>query len=61
MDTKEKKPRDSRYPLRLPPDLHEQIQALAQKNFHSVNAEMVRLLRKAIELEQHAAPPKASE
>lgn len=48
----EKKSRESRYPLRLPPELHEQIQVLAQKNFHSVNAEMVRLLRKAIEIEK---------
>ncbi len=56
----EKKSRESRYPLRLPPELHQQIQKLAEKNFHSVNAEMVRLLRKAIEIEQNettSAPP----
>ncbi len=50
--TDEKKSRESRYPLRLPSELHEQIQKLAQNNFHSVNAEMVRLLRRAIEIEQ---------
>lgn len=51
--TEEKKPsNESRYPLRLPPELYEQIQELAKKNFHSINAEMVRLLRKAVEQEQ---------
>lgn len=42
----------SRYPLRMPADLYEEIQRLAEKNFHSINAEMVRLLRKAIESEK---------
>lgn len=52
MSEEKKKPNESRYPLRLPPDLYEKIQVKAQQNFHSVNAEMVRLLRKAIESEQ---------
>ncbi len=52
MSHESKQNRESRYPLRLPPDLYEKIQGLAEKNFHSVNAEMVRLLRKAVESEQ---------
>lgn len=51
MTEDKKNKRDPRYPLRLPPDLYEVIQQLAEKNFHSANAEIVRLLRKAIELE----------
>ncbi len=55
--TDEKKPsNDSRYPLRLPTELYERIQELAEKNFHSVNAEMVRLLRIAIEQEKQRPP-----
>jgi hypothetical protein len=57
METEDKKQADSRYPLRLPPDLYKQIQELAEKNFHSVNAEMVRLLRKAVQMESGPQPP----
>ena len=56
--SEKKSSREARYPLRLPPELYEKIQQMAEKNFHSVNAEMVRLLRKAIESEgEPSAPP----
>lgn len=52
MTNEKKQPSESRYPLRLPSELYEQIEKMAKDNFHSANAEMVRLLRKAIEMEQ---------
>jgi hypothetical protein len=38
--------------LRLPPDLHEQIVALAAQDQRSLNSEIVRLLSKAVAREQ---------
>lgn len=54
-EDKKKQGDSSRYALRLPPDLHEEIQALAKKNFHSVNAEIVRLIRLGMDADKQVA------
>ena len=63
MNVTDKKLNESRYPLRLPSDLREEVETLASENFHSVNAEIVRLIRegiKAIKQPQTQQPQHAS-
>lgn len=43
------------YPLRIPPDLYEEIKRLAEEEERSANWMMVRLLREAVEARRRSA------
>jgi hypothetical protein len=45
---------DVKTQLRLPPELHAAVKALAEKELRSFNAQIQVLLREAIEARQHA-------
>lgn len=52
MTDKKRLQKDAHYALRLPVELYEQLREMAQDNYCSVNAEIVRLIRKGAELER---------
>lgn len=45
------------FPLRISPDLWDELQRMAAEEFRSVNAQIEYLLREAVKKRGHKAPP----